>query len=336
MKKITQLLVAFVALFTLGGCGGGGSVEAIVENCNPATIIKENSVSDECRDAVKDWFNSEADNLSNIVVPLGQGVVSNRPTLFVAGASLTGEPLVMNSSTIKVEALVGGSFVTLQPSDYNLKPLLDFEHQVLISLSSVLDYSASMRDGDLDNAIEIYTGIFKLFDGFFEGEIFYFSNEVTKIVPFASELSILLGGIERDNDYVRNMTALHDGIGEGLEGLTHRDTPIKLLVVATDGQENNSKNYDKASIIAKAKEGKIRIIFLGSLFSDVDDMRDIAKETNGFFIYTYALLDLKNKALKLMEILKNIQSVEITNTTYNGVTQYKLTIDGKSIVFDMI
>jgi len=285
---------------------------------------------------VKSFFDSAADNLNDIVVPIGQGVVSSQPTLFVAGANLLGEPIVLDGNTLKVEALVDGNYVTVPSSDFTIKKFNEYDTGNLISISSVLDYSSSMRNGDLDNAIEIYTDIFNLFGGYFEGEIILFSNEATRILPFATELSLLLEGIKRDDDYVRDMTALYDGIGAGLESLASRTAPIKLLIIATDGQENKSKNYTKASIIAKAKENKIPVIFLGSLFSDVDDMRDIAKDTNGFFIYTYALLDLKVKALKLIDILKNIQTVEITNATYNGVTQYRLTIDGKkSIVFDL-
>ncbi len=335
MKKLFLIsLVSLMVGFGLSGCGGGGSIESIADNCDLATIVKENSVSDECREAVEAFF-GDADNLSDIVVPVGQGLVSDRPTLFLAGATLVGEPIAYTGADMKLEALVDGTYVTVPAGDFVIKGLDEYNLSNLISISSVLDYSSSMRDDDIDNAIEIFGDIYHALDGVFESEIILFTTNVINKLPFSSDLVVLLDGISRDNTVVRNTTALLDGMGTALEDLSTRTAPVRLVVVATDGQENASQSYTKEEVYAISKAHHIPVIILGSLFSDVDFMMETADETNGFFIYSYAILDLKAKAKQLVDILSGIQVVEVTNSSWNGVKQYKLTVDGKPIVFEL-
>ncbi len=67
------------------------------------------------------------------------------------------------------------------------------------------------------------------------------------------------------------MTALYDAIGNAVsKNLVNKEKVI--LVIFTDGQENNSREYNRTSIkdlLNKAKEAKWEVMFLGANF-DVD------------------------------------------------------------------
>lgn len=71
-----------------------------------------------------------------------------------------------------------------------------------------------------------------------------------------------------------------------------RDRPIRLLVTATDGLENASTTYTKAQLIQTIDSNRIFVLMLGSLFSDVDEMEELAGE-NGVYFYAPSYSALK-------------------------------------------
>ena len=308
-----------------------------IGDCNFMEIINEDTISDECRNIVEDYLPSE-NILPDLTSPIGKGLINGNPVLFIMGSDILGTSLDLNTSEITIASSANSIIDTLTESDYNLKTIQDYVDDIgnIISLSSIIDYSGSMGSDDIDDAVEIYSDIFTVFNPLFESEIRLFSNCVIRKVDFTSSQSILLDKIERDERIDRRSTSLFDAIGEGLSALSTRDGLIKLLIVSTDGLENSSITYsDENEIIDFAKQSEIPIIFFGTLFSDVTFMREISEETNGLFIFNSTFKSIKNDALVLYDMLSNIQAIEITGEDWTNVTSFQVTIDGKTLVFNL-
>ena len=64
-------------------------------------------------------------------------------------------------------------------------------------------------------------------------------------------------------------------------------------------------------------------------------MREISEETNGLFIFNSTFKSIKNDALVLYDMLSNIQAIEITGEDWTNVTSFQVTIDGKTLVFNL-
>ncbi len=80
-------------------------------------------------------------------------------------------------------------------------------------------------------------------------------------------------------------------MGFGFNSLSSRPSPIKLLIVATDGRENASSIYTaKEQIYNLSKLNKVPVIILGSLFADLDFMKETATKTGGVYIYNRTII----------------------------------------------
>jgi hypothetical protein len=266
---------------------------------------------------------------------MGLGEIEGKPLLFFTGSNESGSPLILDSSDIIIIGTQNDEKDTLDIADYEMKNFKDISGTI-ISLSSIIDYSGSMLNSDIDDAVEIYTDIFGVFNPVFESEIRLFSDTVYQKIDFNSDYNLLLSKISRDNTIERKSTSLYDAIGGGLSALLNRNGLIKLLLVATDGRENSSETFtSKSQIYNLSKQQNIPVIILGSLFADLDFMRELAEETNGYYIYNKAFLNLKSDVIGLIQILTNIQAIEITGEDWTNATSFQVTIDGKTLVFNL-
>lgn len=69
------------------------------------------------------------------------------------------------------------------------------------------------------------------------------------------------------------MTPLYDACGKIMQTAEKKNTKKTMLIIMTDGHENNSKEYTNATITAKMKDFDNRgweVIFLGANFDNVD------------------------------------------------------------------
>lgn len=329
MKKQTLLFTLFLfTSFLFISCNvDEEDKENIAENCDLETIRAQNSITDECRSAFEDALASAANNLDSPLAAMGQDTINGNSVLFLTGTKST--------SNIKVEAQINGALTIVPAEDYQLKSFKDFSG-TLLSLSAITDYSASMRDEDIDEALEVHTDIFNVFSAILESEIRLFSSEIKLKQDFTSDHGTLLSQIVRDDRFPRQSTALFDAIGSGLEALSKRESSMRLLVVATDGLENASTTYTtKEQIYELAQQHNIPIIALGALFADVGFMKELAEKTKGFYIYNRSFLDLKDDATKLLEMLSNLKAIEVTGSSWDQATSFQVTIDNQTLTFDL-
>ena len=271
-------------------------------------------ISDDCKEALRDLLPDYQDNLAHALVPLGSGIFDDRPVLFFTAADGDRAPLTLSNKTgLRVSALTGTAETVLDTAQFALGKLKDYSG-LNIALSAVVDYSGSMSDQDLDDAAEIYTDLFNGLEltSRFEANLLFFSDEVHPIVPFTEDATALRQGLRSDIDFARNYTALYDAIGTGLDLLSTRATPIRLLLVATDGLENASQTYTrKSQLYDLAHQQRIPLIMLGALLSDVPSLRAMARETNGLFIYSPYFLELKQDFFRLRDLLMESAALEL-------------------------
>lgn len=338
MKIGIKTTLSLVVAMFIGGCGGGVTEENILSIQNNCTLnIQElrlqNAISDSCKSAIEALLPSPENNLKSSLLALGQKVDTQRE-LFVLGASSIGVPLNLSSASLTIEATFNGVKTILSTSDYTIGKISDLSLTPLLSISSVLDYSASMSDGDIDDSVTIFKDIYSIFaNPLLESEIRLFSESVYPKLDFTSDKDTLLANIAKDEAFVRDSTALYDAIGSGLDALSSRDKPIKVMIISTDGMENASVHYtNKEALYNLANQNHIPVIIIGTLFSDLDFMKELASKTHGVFIYNKTILKVKEDASLLVDMLKNIQVITITKSFASGTT-FQVTADGKSVIF---
>jgi hypothetical protein len=275
-----------------------------------------NTISEDCKQAVQSLLPSMENNVTKSFIALGRGLIDGKKEYFFCGADTKGTPLsIVNRAQLSVTGFANNTPTVLDTTEYVLRRLNEFG-STIISLSCVIDYSGSMGNQDLSDAIEVYTDLFsalKLATGF-EANIIAFTDSVMKIFDFSADATRLRDNIQMDTTIKRGTTALFDAMGMGLNALSARQTPVRLLIVATDGQENASKKYtNKEQLYSICKAHGIPIIILGALFSDISFMRETAIETGGLYIYNRAFLQIKKDFLQCKDILVNAAAIELQN-----------------------
>lgn len=318
---IKTILPLIMAIF-IGGCGvTTDDINNITTNCslNYEELRVQNSIPDNCKDAIEAILPNPENNLNSSLLALGQKTDIHRE-LFVLGASSTGTAL--DSASLTIEATTNGVTSLLTTNDYTIGKLSDLSIFPLLSISSVLDYSASMSDEDIDDSVTIFSDIFSIFTTpLIESEIRLFSETVYPKLNFTTDKSTLLSNIAKDTTFIRDSTALYDAIGSGLTALGARTAPIKVMIISTDGMENVSKKYtDKEALYTLANNHNIPVIIIGTLFSDLAFMKELASKTHGIFIYNKTILKVKEDAKLLIEMIKNIQVITITKSLASGTT----------------
>jgi len=315
MHKIIVLSLLLLPFF--------GCKETLPNSCNIEEIKASNTITDECRSAIQAALPTSSNNLSDLTLSVGQTKIASKPVLFVMGTGLSN--LAVSDVTVKVGT------TKLASTDFEVKSVADYG-AVLMSTSMIVDYSGSMSDTDIDDSIGIYQDFFVGLKGFFESEIRLFSTTVSQKQDFTTDFDLLNSQVVKDTTFTRGGTALYDAIGTGVTALTARTSPIRFLIVTTDGFENSSNSYDKAALISLAAANKIPIIIMGTLFTDVGVMSDLASGTNGVFLYTKNFQDLKITAATLKKTLSDIKAIEITNGAYAG-SAFTVTINNTKLSF---
>lgn len=80
--------------------------------------------------------------------------------------------------------------------------------------------------------------------------------------------------VENSEFSPRGMTPLYDAVGKTIEKMEEDNKKKAVLVIMTDGYENNSKEYTAAAIKAKLAELEAKswpVVFIGANFKEVDE-----------------------------------------------------------------
>jgi hypothetical protein len=305
-----------------------GDIDLNVKVCGDQTLgdlFEGDAISDECRDKVESFLPEAQSSFESRVVVLGQTKAeSGERTLFVIGADASGNALFTTPPEAKVSVELNGELSVV--ANVGVELPLDGD---LLSLSVVNDYSASMRDEDLEIVSEIETDLFSLMPPIYEGETTQFSDVVDVKQAFSEDETALLASVAIDSAYERGSTALHDGMGVALASLTTRARPLRVLLVSTDGAENASTMFTEDQLLTTIDGEKIVVIMLGALFADVKTLRTLSGD-RGIFFYTRGYLRLKTAVQGLVDALTHVAAVHLPASTADA-TSATVEIAGQSV-----
>jgi uncharacterized protein YjbI with pentapeptide repeats len=334
----TIIFSLLTCLISLHGCGSLSTTATnAISACSDQTLAElksQNDLTDDCRSAVEALLSSAQDNLSGKIVALGGHTPTGTttPTVYFHGRNSSGTTLTTTdyeSATVVVTDSAGTE-TTLASSEFTVASLAGATDD-LVSISVVTDYSASMRDADLDTVTLIYTDLFGAIPAIYEAEAVQFSAAVTEKQDYTADSTTILAALARDDTVTRTSTALYDGMGEALANLTARTRPIKLLIVATDGLENSSATFTKSQVTTSISTNKVVVLMIGTLFSDLDALKDLAG-SNGLYFYAPSYSKIRTNMASYTEALGNLVKMTL-DSTHASAASVKVTIGDDAVTF---
>lgn len=185
-----------------------------------------------------------------------------------------------------------------------------------LSTGLVFDISGSMRN----RIQESRTAVEQFFAGSVKGDEFSlvtFSDSPELVRPFTpstDDISSCLSSI-----HPHGWTAMVDAIWLSLQQMRRASNPRKVLLVLSDGGDNNSR-YSEGELLSLIRETDVRIYAIG-LFERPRYLEKLAEETGGGVVWVRKLSDLPEAMEKL--------SVQIRNEYRLGYFSNRPQNDGK-------
>ncbi len=231
-------------------------------------------------------------------------------------------------TTIKVDVKLVNVFVTvtdargapvanLQKENFLLKEdgkeqkiaIFDKESALPLSIVLSVDTSLSTRKDlplELTSARKFAHTIVRPEDGL---AVYKFSEEVSQMVPFTSDLKKIDAGIDRVHN--GSATALYDAIFLGAQALSRRQGR-KVMVVITDGGDTMSQmNYKEALRAAQEAEAIIYSIIIVPIEADAGRdtggehaLIQISTDTGGTYYYATSLPQLDDAFRQISDELR--------------------------------
>jgi len=159
----------------------------------------------------------------------------------------------------------------------------------LFRFNLVIDNSGSIDDGNLKLMQDTLTKFIRRLPLSFEAQIIRFSTNVKKS-GFTNDKNQLISWI--NEPYEREMTALYDAIGTGVDALKYSDDdiPFKFSIILTDGEDTSSKRYTdanlfKAKIVSDTADLNMPLLIVG-VTDAVNEA--LLKEISKFGFYQHA------------------------------------------------
>jgi len=269
------------------------------------------TISESCKAELQSYLPQPENNFQDRLIVLGQAENDDGSlSVYVQGVDGSGAAFTAAEwDNLEVSVTVGGSAELLAEGTFTVTTVGDLTGD-LLSMGFVNDYSGSMSDADLRVTAEIEADIVGVLPDIFEGEVTLFSTEVAVTQAFTEDRQTLLDAVTYDDTFMKDMTALYDGMGTGLSSLVERERPVRLLVVATDGQENSSTEFSKSQLLSTIADENVCVLILGSLFSDPAELSDFA-EGCGTYFYTPGYGQLKSAVSEYVEALGTMVEVNV-------------------------
>ncbi len=251
-------------------------------------------------------------------------------SLIVCALIVSAAPLMAEEpeTTIKVDVKLVNVFVTvtdargapvanLQKENFLLKEdgkeqkiaIFDRESALPLSIVLAVDTSLSTRKDlplELISARKFAHAIVRPQDGL---AVYKFSEEVSLMVPFTSDLKKIDAGIDRV--HTGAATALYDAVFLGSQALSRRQGR-KVMVVITDGGDTMSQvNYKEALRAAQEAEAIIYSIIIVPIEADAGRdtggehaLIQISTDTGGKYYYAKSLGQLDDAFQKISDELR--------------------------------
>ena len=169
-----------------------------------------------------------------------------------------------------------------------------------ISAGLVFDSSGSMRHhiGESREAVSRFLNTAVPGDEFF---LVRFSDDPQLVTPFTPDPGAISLGLRSVQP--RGWTAMNDAIVRSLEEMRRAANPRRVLLVLTDGVDNNSR-YSDAELLSLVREGGAGLFAIG-LFERAHFLEKMAEETGGRVIWVHKIAQLPEAIERLSLEIRN-------------------------------
>lgn len=310
MKKYRSL---FVILFSLTFCQCGAIAEAIdaitSADCD-SYILEEvdDALSELCRD-LEDYLDTDTSSLLDLAQAIPTDALATDGLAFLQLTDDAGAALDLDLADITSVAISTDEGVTYTEIGADSVERLSETDTMQTSLLMVLDYSGSILDDDL---ADVNAGLDVFFDVLtvgYQGAVIKFSTDVDLVQDFTEDEDGLLVTIN-DTSYARQLTSLNDAIYTAVDDIKDETTPLKLVILFTDGVDNDSE-HTQDEAIAHAQENKIPICVVGVGFANVSTLETIAEETGCFFVYKTVFTSLDDAFNTFADQINNLEVLDL-------------------------
>ncbi len=331
---LTSLLLALPA------CNRGSDQNAesltTLPACNDQSLQElardERAFDEACRNAIATELPGVKQGLLDRLLRLGSRYdeASDRYRILIHGLDANGNALdADNLARLEVFTVEDGERRALPASALNIGPLGSGEG---LSLSLVGDYSASMRDEDLDAMAALFRDIVTALPDGIHGQVVWFSANAMTQQSFTGDRATLLAAVARNDNMPRSRTALYDGMGLALSQIQAHGDPFNLLVLVTDGRENASSSYTPQELASLAQTQDVFVLMLGSLLADEKQLRQRAGE-HGAYLYAPNLQQLRSSLQQYIAALGALSVVELPGYVVLA-DELELDLDGQTLRFN--
>ncbi|MBT3181944.1 MAG: VWA domain-containing protein [Deltaproteobacteria bacterium] len=337
MKRFNGVMM-FVILFVFSvmtsSCGSVASaLSSLLEQCENLSSDELNvDLSDECRD-LEGFLADNQDNLTTKteIMSVREGGGYTDAVLLITdseGNPVTG--LDKTSVTASVSDDSGATYTTLTDYDvYTYEELATREPgSDHMSFASVIDYSGSILDDDLDFVTDSLVYVYQNMPEMYRSEVVKFSTDVQVTQAFTSDTAALISAVQ-DTSYERGYTSMYDGMYQALQDTAAETATLKLNILFTDGVDNDSTvDYDTVKAYFQAQ--KIPVCVVGVGFANVTTLREIADDSGCFFIYRQLFTELEGAFESVVSQMEDLYRVRMDPDDLVGMDTLKLTVDNGS------
>ena len=303
---VVLLLIGFIALWSIFGSRWGASNSFMETFRRYITIVNRFKPS-----------TPPEDNLGSALRIHGlEKLGSKRYAVLFSITDKNGDPIAVvrpGDVTIKL----GDSLSALQPAVVDqVRPLhMEKSWSDPVSFTNVMDYSGSMFQEDL-RAIEAnYSSFISNIVLPFSSSVIKFSDSVKEILPLSTNKIDIEAAIKKP--IPQENTALYLAVDKGIETVQARPH-LRFLLVATDGNDNIG-GVTLDDILRRSQQHYVSLFVLGFGWLDVDLLKRMAEETDGYYVYMPDSSKLKDWFPKIARIVNNVHVAEISTTTDRNV-----------------
>lgn len=326
MRSVIRAFAAVIC-FGLAGCSQVSDlIEALSSADCDSFILSEvdSALSEACRD-LEGYLDVDSDSLASLSQILPVDGLADAGATFIQLTDAAGAPLTdISAEDVVVSVSTDGGEAFTEVTGESIQTLSEVE-TTQTSILAVIDYSGSISDGDLEDVVSGMTVFLENLEVGYAGAIMKFSTDVDLIQDFTETESSLLTAIE-DDSYTREYTSLYDAIYDGVTSLSARTTPLRLMLLFTDGVDNDSeRSLDEA--VTYAQDNNIPICVVGVTFADTDTLQSIAEDTGCFYIYKQFFTSLDDAFGEFADQINNFQMVTLPDSFSTASGIIKVTVD---------
>lgn len=184
-----------------------------------------------------------------------------------------------------------------------------------VSFAGVMDYSGSMFPEDIQAIESNYSTFMNAIVLPYSGSIIKFNNVVNTIVSLTPDKRDIEKAVK--TPVPLENTAFYSGMDKGVTTIQARRW-MRFLLLTTDGNDNAS-SHTLEEVILRSRQHFVSSFVLGFGWLNIDVLKRIAEETDGYYVYVPDSGDLSKWFPKISKIVNNVQVAEVSLPVDQGL-----------------